>query len=530
MSLENQHEPKGSCHLSIFPVCTPACSRCGILLNKTRQTIQSRRPTEFPAMLSLCSRTPSPPLFPFLPESKPSDRKPKALHAANQPHHSLSNPTADNRQLETERGLQFEVSDSFFRHESLTGRDLGVLAAFIYKRSKSQLRVLDAMCGCGIRSLRYLAEAEADFVLANDANDEYRRIILSNLSQIPRYSGDKRRWAVTHFDANRIMTELYLQKDFFDFIDVDSFGSDSSFLRSAFNALKLDGLIYVTSTDGYSSGGHRPHNSLASYGAYIRPMPYSNEIGLRMLIGGAVREASVLGYCIKPIFSYYSYHGPVFRVMLRVNRGKLTVTRHYGFISYCFKCGNSQAYSWDELGQISCTCSDGKHSHSLVVSGPLWTGPLHDASYLTHMFNLAEEWGWVGNGAGFHLEKLLKQMIDESDPKFPFGYIKLDEIASRAKTNSPPLRTMISILQKEGYAASRSHIASNAIKTNCPMAMCVRIVKELQAAEEIKSTRCKTGSKEMALGLFGVRLFSTEVITSGMEEVIHDYTMLVRNL
>lgn len=56
-------------------------------------------------------------------------------------------------------------------------------------------------------------------------------------------------------------------------------------------------------------------------------MPYSNEIGLRMLIGGAVREASVLGHRVDPLFSYYSYHGPVFRVMLRVNRGKLPDNR-----------------------------------------------------------------------------------------------------------------------------------------------------------------------------------------------------------
>lgn len=36
---------------------------------------------------------------------------------------------------------------------------------------------------------------------------------------------------------------------------------------------------------------------------------------------------------------------------------------------------------------------------------------------------------------------------------------------------------------QEGYVASRSHIASNAVKTNCPMAECVRIAKELNGAE-----------------------------------------------
>ena len=63
--------------------------------------------------------------------------------------------------------------------------------------------------------------------------------------------------------------------------------------------------------------------SLDAYGAYIRPMPFSNEIGLRMLIGGAMREAAALGFHLVPLFSYYSYHGPVFRVMLRLLHGKL---------------------------------------------------------------------------------------------------------------------------------------------------------------------------------------------------------------
>ncbi|XP_044462262.1 tRNA (guanine(26)-N(2))-dimethyltransferase [Mangifera indica] len=381
---------------------------------------------------------------------------------------------------QSERGLKFETEDTFFRHESATGRDLGVLSATLYKQSKGQLRVLDAMCGCGVRSLRYLAEAEADFVMANDANDDNRRVIVGNLRSIERGSGEDKRWVVTHFDANRVLSESYLKREFFDLIDVDSFGSDSSFLRNVFNAIKFDGLLYLTSTDGYSSGGHRPNCSLAAYGAYIRPMPYSNEIGLRMLIGGAVRDASAQGYYVTPLFSYYSYHGPVFRVMFRVNRGSLPDNRCYGFVSYCTSCGNSQTYSWEELGQICCPCSNNIGSSSLVVSGPLWTGPLHKASYLTDMLNLAEQRGWVGNGTGTNLEKLLKRMIDESDPRLPVGYIKLDEMASRAKVDSPSLGIIMSAMHREGYAVSRSHIASNAIKTNCSMTQCIRIAKQLQ--------------------------------------------------
>ncbi|GAY40585.1 hypothetical protein CUMW_053090 [Citrus unshiu] len=57
-------------------------------------------------------------------------------------------------------------------------------------------------------------------------------------------------------------------------------------------------------------------------------------------------------------------------------------------------------------------------------------------------------------------------------------------MASRAKMNSPPLETMMSTMQKEGYVASRSHIASNSIKTNCPMVVCIRIAKELQGCQK----------------------------------------------
>ncbi|XP_050208773.1 tRNA (guanine(26)-N(2))-dimethyltransferase [Mercurialis annua] len=389
-----------------------------------------------------------------------------------------------NSELQTERGIEFETGESFFRHESAKGRDLGVLAGAIYKKSKGTLRVIDAMCGCGIRSCRYLIEAEADFVLANDANDEYRGVIVGNLKQVERGFGDERRWVVTHSDANRVLSECYLQRDFFDLIDVDSFGSDNLFLRNAMSSLKLDGLLYLTSTDGYSSGGHRPNCSLAAYGAYIRPMPCANEVGLRMLIGGAVREASLLGYHVTPLFSYYSYHGPVFRVMLRVNQGKEHENRHYGFISYCKQCGNTRAFSWQELGRITCSFCSNEDYNPLTVSGPLWTGPLHDATFITEMLILAEQWGWIGeDGVGSDLDKLLKQMLDESDPRLPFGYIKLDQMASRAKINSPSIKTLMSTLLKEGYVASRSHIASNAIKTDCPMPVLVRLATELQGAK-----------------------------------------------
>lgn len=48
---------------------------------------------------------------------------------------------------------------------------------------------------------------------------------------------------------------MYLQEDYFDLVDVDSFGSDTSYLGGAIDALKYGGMLYLTSTDGMSAGG-----------------------------------------------------------------------------------------------------------------------------------------------------------------------------------------------------------------------------------------------------------------------------------
>ena len=64
---------------------------------------------------------------------------------------------------------------------------------------------------------------------------------------------------------------------------------------------------------------------------------------------------------------------------------------------------------------------------SITVVGPLWTGPLHDCSSITKMLNLAVEWGRAHTSEN-GVEKLLGAMIEESDPRLPPGYIRLDEV------------------------------------------------------------------------------------------------------
>jgi len=92
-------------------------------------------------------------------------------------------PPGDPRSRE-ERGLAFDTGGAFFHPGSAVGRDLGVLAAAALRReTPGGLRVLDLMAGSGVRAARYLAQAGADWVWANDLDPSTHESIVANVSR-----------------------------------------------------------------------------------------------------------------------------------------------------------------------------------------------------------------------------------------------------------------------------------------------------------------------------------------------------------
>jgi tRNA (guanine26-N2/guanine27-N2)-dimethyltransferase len=144
--------------------------------------------------------------------------------------------------------------------------------------------------------------------------------------------------------GKRLLCACYLNEEFFDLIDLDAFGSDTTTIGPALDALRFGGLLYITSTDAFSISGKRPARSLASYGAFSQLHPFHAEQGLRILTGAALREAATRGLVVEPLFSIYSPHGPVYRVMLRVKRCKEVQEEVYGFVGYSRKDGSIIPY------------------------------------------------------------------------------------------------------------------------------------------------------------------------------------------
>jgi tRNA (guanine26-N2/guanine27-N2)-dimethyltransferase len=357
----------------------------------------------------------------------------------------------------------FNTHNTFYRSEGKIARDLGVLAAAIAKKEQGKLRVLDLMTGSGVRALRYWLESDADWIGVNDGNPEIRETLETNLADFLA----QQRGKITYQSAQQVLLECYTQKDYYDLVDVDAFGSPAALFSAIPLATKIDGLIYITNTDGRSLTGHNPEQSLADYGAYARSHPAAHEQSLRLIIAALQLECAKLGLGIVPIFSLF--FGQSYRVMVQLKASKQLNSLNYGFLGYCHACGEYQSVAWPKLGKAICA-TDGQF---LTLTGPMWLGNLHSTNYLEKMRVLAHQWEWS------KVMKLLEIMQGEQD--FPPYFYTFREIGSRGKLDVPKKPDLIQSLQNQGYQAAATHINPQALKTNASLAQCIATSRNLIA-------------------------------------------------
>ncbi|MBD2329757.1 tRNA (guanine-N1)-methyltransferase [Alkalinema sp. FACHB-956] len=365
--------------------------------------------------------------------------------------------------MQQEGKATFQIGHSFYRPSSQLSRDLGVLAAAIYKQQTGELRVLDAMTGCGVRILRYALESGADYLWANDGNPEVHYTLRQNLAPVL----EPDRYQITHEPANRIFWQCALDRDYYDLIDIDAFGSPGDLIAPSLPALKYGGLLYLTSTDGRIVSGHFPQDSLRLYGAYARSHPSVQEQALRILLGAIAQHSAAQHSAIQPVFALYS--GQTYRVMARVLPKASNLAKFYGFLGYCSHCGHYESLDWRYLSRAH--CANHHPPQPMSLSGPLWLGALHDRAFLRSMADLAQTWQWS------KVVTLLQTMQAEAD--LPPYYFPLGEIGRRGQFDIPPRDRLIHALINAGYAASSTHLDPQAIKTTASLKTCVEVAQSL---------------------------------------------------
>ncbi|WP_404789309.1 tRNA (guanine-N1)-methyltransferase [Altericista sp. CCNU0014] len=364
-----------------------------------------------------------------------------------------------------EGAARFEIGAAFFKPETRVARDFGVLAAAVYRQQHPQLEVLDGMSGCGIRALRYALEAKADWLWVNEANPEHAAVLHQNVkAQLP-----PGQFRVTIGSVRCVLQDCLQQQRYFDLVDLDCFGSPAADLTDCIRATRLNGLMYLTTTDSRTCEGHNPAASLRHFGAYARAHPATREQGLRLLLGMVSQQAAMQGFAIAPLFSYFQ--GQTYRVMVRLVKGHHWSEAQSGFVGHCHACGHYDAVDWRRLSRA--VCPHHETPLPLTLSGPLWLGPLHDLAYLTSMGDLAQRWGWQDR-------KVLLDLMAGEIP-FPPYFFTLAELGRRAKVDIPKRSQLLIALKKNNYKAALTHIEPQAVKTDASILALIALAKELQS-------------------------------------------------
>ena len=68
-----------------------------------------------------------------------------------------------------------------------------------------------------------------------------------------------------------------LRRQYFDLIDIDSFGGNASYVGLALGALRYGGLMCLTSTAGPVAAGRDPASAVAMLGMHLASVPHANE-------------------------------------------------------------------------------------------------------------------------------------------------------------------------------------------------------------------------------------------------------------
>lgn len=407
-----------------------------------------------------------------------------------------------------ERSVSFRIGDLFYRPNSRLIRDLGVLALAVMHNERGgtsapPLRVLDAMSGTGVRSLRYALETGGDTYVHSNELQFGNHPLRENLKDIVASGVCE----VTNDDAVNLYLRAKLDSNRYDFVDCDAFGTGQPHTAEAWWAVAKGGLLYLCATDSCTTDGHNPHKAMSGYAAVAHRFPASNEQGLRLLLGAAWREAAARNLHAQPIFSYFHKPSSSFRVMLRLHKPKRPPAHAYDSLAHvrrCVRTGQLWAVPSTDLGRAfrsgsrgtsaSASASPADDDKELAAAGgmeegqqqreeqqqligPLWVGPMHDADFVDRMRQAAEAREW--DDAASLLRMFGDEAIAEAGGALLYYHLgEVQRALQASHLDQPPLSELISLLRAEGHTAAKTHIERKALKTSATLEEVVELVRK----------------------------------------------------
>ncbi|NPB05011.1 MAG: tRNA (guanine(10)-N(2))-dimethyltransferase [Aquificae bacterium] len=357
-----------------------------------------------------------------------------------------------------------ERNEVFYNPAMAVNRDLTVLLLRVFVREKDRpIKVAEPLAASAIRSIRILKEVPSvEKVFINDLSSEALKYARRNLelNEIPPEKVE-----VWNEDASVFL----LKTKYYDYVDLDPFGSPVDFLDATAKALAHRGVAGITATDTAPLSGTYPKTCLRRYGAKPIDNEFYHEVGVRILIKKVAEVFFQYDLPIEVLFSYaYLHH---FRVFVKRYRGARRVDElvknKFGYLLYCHRClyrSTVPLVRWNGAPRECPVCG-----HRLDWAGPLWVGELWNPDYAEEML---KELPSVEHQP--ETKKLLKAVVKESKLQ-TVGFYETSALGKALKLPFLPPKKVL-LRELEGV---ETHFSPEGFRTNLPHEEVLKRVRNL---------------------------------------------------
>lgn len=350
----------------------------------------------------------------------------------------------------------------FYNPLMVSNRNISILLLNCIANQKMNLA--DPLAGSGIRSLRFLKELKKDkinYLAVNDLKENFITVFKENLqrNQINLTS----KINLNQEDANLFLLNQIKHPvadsfcGYFDYIDLDPFGSPNPFIPAAISRICRKGIIAVTATDTAALTGTYSKVTKRKYWAVSLRNHLMHEVGLRILIRKVQLEGVQFDKALTPILSYHKDH--YYRIYFCAEKGKEKcdeIIKQHQYLLFCPKCLTHQISNYN---QETCSCKN-----NFIFAGPLWTGKLLDQKLISKM---------VKENPFPEEQKFLNLLKEESTIDGP-GFYDLHVLARKYKLAPPRMESILKPL-----AATRTQFSLTGIKTEKKLKEIVSIINSV---------------------------------------------------
>lgn len=272
---------------------------------------------------------------------------------------------------------QMEV---FYNPIMASNRNIAILLLNSVENEK--MNIASPLAGSGIRELRFLKElkpGKIQNIFVNDIKENFPKVIAENLKLSALSKELKHKLVVHNDDANLfLLNQVKHCREgefcgYFDYIDIDPFGSPNPFLASAVARITRNGIIAVTATDTAALTGTYPKVTKRKYWARAVRNYMMHEIGLRILIRKVQLQGVQFDKALIPILAYHKDH--YFRIYFLSLKSK----------EKCDELLKQHQYLLFNPKTLEFKTSDFNQEKGFEFFGPLWTGKLADKKLIAKM-------------------------------------------------------------------------------------------------------------------------------------------------